>query len=199
MCTCAAVPGILRRVCFVGGRRRVACAVPEWLDLTARCSAAGAGDLNRSYQMRMKAARALYAEVSERYPTMPFSIRSLDQRNVQLGMKVRTLALLGLNACTLLELGRRPRVGGLGWKELTRIESALPPTHTHTHTSSPSRIAGGDSVEGTHPSLLPPRTHRKISTTASYRPSRSCSRDQQSWLHSSSSRQLCRASTRQGS
>jgi len=68
--------------------------VPEWLDLTARCPAAGAGDLNRSYQMRMKAARALYAEVSERYPTMPFSIRGLDQRNVQLGMKVCTLALL---------------------------------------------------------------------------------------------------------
>lgn len=46
-----------------------------------------ARDLTKSYQMRMKASRALYAEVSERFPTMPFSIRTLDQRNTKLGMQ----------------------------------------------------------------------------------------------------------------
>lgn len=47
-----------------------------------------ARDLTKAYQMRMKAARALYAEVTARFPTMPFSIRTLDQRNTLLGMKV---------------------------------------------------------------------------------------------------------------
>lgn len=44
-------------------------------------------DLTKQYQLRSKAARNLYAEVSARYPTMPFSLRNVDRRASALGMK----------------------------------------------------------------------------------------------------------------
>ncbi len=42
-----------------------------------------------AYQLKLKAARSVYADISERFPTMPFPLRELDPKIGALGMKVK--------------------------------------------------------------------------------------------------------------
>ena len=39
--------------------------------------------LERSYSLKLKAARTFFAEVTERFPTLAFSLRSFDDENVR--------------------------------------------------------------------------------------------------------------------
>jgi hypothetical protein len=40
------------------------------------------------YLLKSKSSRTVYAEISSRYPTMPFSARTLDSPNTRLAIKV---------------------------------------------------------------------------------------------------------------
>lgn len=43
-------------------------------------------DISKAYSLKLKASRTFYSEVSERYPTLAFSIRSFeDETNTKLG------------------------------------------------------------------------------------------------------------------
>lgn len=45
-------------------------------------------NVDKSYQLKMKAARTVFNEVSAKFPTMPFSMRSLDdERGAKLGLR----------------------------------------------------------------------------------------------------------------
>ena len=41
------------------------------------------------YLLKSKSARTVYAEISNKYPTMPFCARTLDSPNTRLALKVR--------------------------------------------------------------------------------------------------------------
>ena len=45
-------------------------------------------NVDKTYQLKMKAARTVFNEVSQKFPTMPFSMRSLeDERGAKLGLR----------------------------------------------------------------------------------------------------------------
>lgn len=46
---------------------------------------------NQRYGLKLKAARSLYATISERYPAMPFSVRPFARREL-LGLKVLSIS-----------------------------------------------------------------------------------------------------------
>jgi len=45
-------------------------------------------NVDKSYNLKMKAARAMYSEISKKFPTLPFTIRSMeDERGTKLGVR----------------------------------------------------------------------------------------------------------------
>lgn len=42
--------------------------------------------LGQEYHLRMKASRAVYTEISRKFPTMPFTIRALEDSKAKLGI-----------------------------------------------------------------------------------------------------------------
>ena len=45
-------------------------------------------NVDKTYNLKMKGARTLYSEIKNKYPTLPFTIRSIeDERNAKLGVK----------------------------------------------------------------------------------------------------------------
>lgn len=42
--------------------------------------------LDTEYQLKLKASRTIFSEISRKYPTMPFSIRDLDTKQTRLGL-----------------------------------------------------------------------------------------------------------------
>merc|ERR1712226_1161780 len=43
-------------------------------------------DLEMKYSLKMKASRAFFSEVNQRFPTMPFTLRAGDERNWRMGV-----------------------------------------------------------------------------------------------------------------
>lgn len=42
--------------------------------------------VDREYQLKMKASRYVISEVNHKFPTMPFTLRSLDERQGRMGV-----------------------------------------------------------------------------------------------------------------
>lgn len=45
-------------------------------------------NVDRNYNLKIKASRALYSEISKKFPTLPFTLRSIeDERQAKLGLR----------------------------------------------------------------------------------------------------------------
>ena len=42
--------------------------------------------LDQEYKLKLKASRQIFSEINKRYPTMPFTVRSLDSKQGRLGL-----------------------------------------------------------------------------------------------------------------
>ncbi len=42
--------------------------------------------LDQEYKLKLKASRSIFSEINKRYPTMPFTVRSLDSKQSRLGL-----------------------------------------------------------------------------------------------------------------
>ena len=42
--------------------------------------------LDQEYKLKLKASRQIFSEINKKYPTMPFTVRSLDSKQGRLGL-----------------------------------------------------------------------------------------------------------------
>lgn len=42
--------------------------------------------LDQEYKLKLKASRGIFSEINKKYPTMPFTVRSLDSKQSRLGL-----------------------------------------------------------------------------------------------------------------
>ena len=42
--------------------------------------------LDQEYKLKLKASRGIFSEINKKYPTMPFTVRSLDSKQGRLGL-----------------------------------------------------------------------------------------------------------------
>ena len=42
--------------------------------------------LDQEYKLKLKASRGIFSEINKNYPTMPFTVRSLDSKQSRLGL-----------------------------------------------------------------------------------------------------------------